>query len=242
VLHMLRHVVGDSDFFRILYVYATDPALKYSTASTQDFIAICESVTGKELDYFFQQWVYGENVPTYDFAWRWTEDGDSSKLIITIAQQAGRTIPSVFIMPLDIRIKTTERDTTVTVTNDAQEQTYTFPLRSRPVLVQLDPEGWVLKKVINTNDNLPTEFVLQQNYPNPFNAGTTIQYLLRTQSDVSLKVYDMLGRELETLVNTRQDAGIHEYRWIPRSIASGVYVYRLVAGEVRLQRKMVMLY
>jgi hypothetical protein len=100
----------------------------------------------------------------------------------------------------------------------------------------------VLKKVINSNDNLPTEFVLQQNYPNPFNAGTTIQYLLRTQSDVSLKVYDMLGRELETLVNTRQDAGIHEVRWIPNSIASGVYVYRLVAGEVRLQRKMVMLY
>jgi aminopeptidase N len=241
VLQMLRHVVGDSDFFRILYTYATDPSLKYSTAATQDFHTICETVTGTDLDYFFQQWVYGENVPTYDVAWRWREDGDSSKLIITIAQQAGRTTPSVFIMPLDIRITTAERDTTVTVMNNAQEQTYTLPLRSRPVLVQLDPEGWVLKKVINTNDNLPTECVLQQNYPNPFNAGTTIQYLLRTRSDVTLKIYDMLGRELETLVNTMQDAGIHEVRWIPKSIASGVYVYRLKAGDVRLQRKMIAL-
>lgn len=238
VLHMLRRVVGDSVFFRILYTYATDLKLKYSTASTKDLHTICETVAGMDLDHFFQQWVYGENVPTYDFSWRWTEDGDSSKLTFTIVQQAGRTIPSVFIMPLDVRIKTQDLDTIVTVLNNAQEQSYSFPLRSRPDLVQLDPDDWVLKKLINSNDILPAEFVLHQNYPNPFNAGTTFQYILRSRSDVTLKVYDLLGREIETLVKTRQDAGIYEYRWTPKSIASGIYVYRLAAGDVRLEKKM----
>jgi aminopeptidase N len=66
VLHMLRHILGDSIFFRSIYTYANDPALKYSTASIGDFKSVCETVSGKDLTYFFQEWIYGESFPEYN--------------------------------------------------------------------------------------------------------------------------------------------------------------------------------
>lgn len=105
----------------------------------------------------------------------------------------------------------------------------------------LDPDRWILKLAISDKDRLPSEYILEQNYPNPFNAATNIVYRLRQQGEVTLKVYDVLGREIATLVNARQIAGVYEYQWIPFACASGIYFYRLVAGNMYLQKKMVLL-
>ena len=67
VLHMLRHVLGDSVFFRSLRSYANDPTLRYSTAAIRDFQNVCETVSGKDLNYFFQEWIYRDGFPRYDF-------------------------------------------------------------------------------------------------------------------------------------------------------------------------------
>ena len=69
VLHMLRHVVGDSMFFRILRTYAADTRFRYGTASTADFQGVCEAVAGKSLGYFFDEWIYGESYPRYTLRW-----------------------------------------------------------------------------------------------------------------------------------------------------------------------------
>ncbi len=84
----------------------------------------------------------------------------------------------------------------------------------------------------------PRTFELSQNYPNPFNPSTVISYQLPISSEVSLKVYDMLGRELQTLVNTRQDAGRYAVLFNATSLASGLYFYRLQAGTFVETRKM----
>ena len=84
----------------------------------------------------------------------------------------------------------------------------------------------------------PRTFELSQNYPNPFNPSTVISYQLPVGSEVSLKVYDMLGRELQTLVNTRQDAGRYTVLFNATSLASGLYFYRLQAGTFVETRKM----
>ncbi len=84
----------------------------------------------------------------------------------------------------------------------------------------------------------PRTFELSQNYPNPFNPSTVISYQLPISSEVSLKVYDMLGRELQTLVNTRQDAGRYTVLFNATSLASGLYFYRLQAGTFVETRKM----
>lgn len=87
---------------------------------------------------------------------------------------------------------------------------------------------------------VPTEFVLAQNYPNPFNPSTIIRYELPTTSDVSLKVFDMLGREVATLVKARQASGMYEVNFNATGLPSGVYFYRLQAGSFMQTKKMVL--
>ena len=82
---------------------------------------------------------------------------------------------------------------------------------------------------------------LSQNYPNPFNPSTTISYELSQNAFVTLIVYDLLGRQVETLVNDRQNAGSHSVRFGASSVPSGVYFYRLRAGTYRDTKKLLIL-
>lgn len=82
---------------------------------------------------------------------------------------------------------------------------------------------------------------LDQNYPNPFNPSTRIQYSLEQAGNVSLRIYDMLGREIQTLVNENQNAGMHVVEFNAKNFASGVYLYRLEAGSFIQVRKMILM-
>ena len=77
----------------------------------------------------------------------------------------------------------------------------------------------------------PDHYALDQNYPNPFNPTTSIQYQLCEDGFVMLKVYDILGREVTTLVNEQQRAGYYKTSFRPSRLASGVYFYRLQVGS-----------
>ena len=88
---------------------------------------------------------------------------------------------------------------------------------------------------------LPQEVAMKQNYPNPFNPTTTISYQLSAVSDVKLVVYDMLGREGAVLVNEKKGPGSYEVKFDGSNLASGVYFYRLTAGQFAQTRKMVLL-
>jgi hypothetical protein len=78
---------------------------------------------------------------------------------------------------------------------------------------------------------LPTEFALNQNYPNPFNPTTMIRYQLPKASMVTLKIFDVMGREVTTLVKEQKEAGYYEVQWNARNCASGVYFYTIRTGE-----------
>jgi hypothetical protein len=96
------------------------------------------------------------------------------------------------------------------------------------------------------NAGIPVTFALEQNYPNPFNPSTTINFALPKDAGVSLKVYDVLGREVRTLVNDKVNAGYHEVVWDGRNafgaqVASGMYIYRITAGDFTSSKKMMML-
>jgi len=95
--------------------------------------------------------------------------------------------------------------------------------------------------VKTANNGIIRGYRLDQNYPNPFNPTTVIDYQLPAMSIVSLKVYDMLGREVQTLVNGRQEAGLHSVTFNPRFLASGLYFYRLKAGSYSETKKLVVL-
>ncbi|MBI4535209.1 MAG: T9SS type A sorting domain-containing protein [Ignavibacteriae bacterium] len=84
---------------------------------------------------------------------------------------------------------------------------------------------------VRPTDEVPAVFALEQNYPNPFNPTTTIKFSIPHTSDVTLKVYDLLGREVATLLNDTKPMGTYEVTWNAANLASGVYFYRLTAGS-----------
>jgi hypothetical protein len=87
----------------------------------------------------------------------------------------------------------------------------------------------------------PTEFAVKQNFPNPFNPSTSIKYELPRTTHVSLNVYDMLGREVATLMNEEKSAGVYTVHWDASGIASGVYFYRLKAGDFVQTKRMLLM-
>ncbi len=114
--------------------------------------------------------------------------------------------------------------------NDFQQITFTASTTSASV----DPN----------NKNLKV-FALMNNFPNPFNPSTVIRYQLSASSNVSLKIYNLLGQEMRTLVSSRQNAGWHTVQWDARDnygkqAASGVYLYRLTAGNFSETKKMIL--
>jgi hypothetical protein len=103
--------------------------------------------------------------------------------------------------------------------------------RSTPIVdVEARPDG-----------ALPKDFGLKQNYPNPFNPLTTIQFSVPNSSVVSLRVYNLLGIEVTSLINERVSAGPHLVDWNARGVASGIYFYRLKAGDFVETKKMILL-
>jgi len=92
-------------------------------------------------------------------------------------------------------------------------------------------EQW--NKEILVEVNPPDKYEMFQNYPNPFNPATTIGYQLPVKSNIKLKIYDMLGKEMVTLVNKTEEAGFHKVEWNAQTYASGIYIYQLSAKSER---------
>ena len=90
-------------------------------------------------------------------------------------------------------------------------------------------------------DNLPSNFLLMQNFPNPFNPSTIIQYQIPESGLVTLKVYDILGREVKTLINQYQKEGKYKIKFMSNNLASGVYFYRLTEGHFSDIKKLVLI-
>ena len=118
-------------------------------------------------------------------------------------------------------------------------------------LIAVLPDGMVLtlSPITGIDTRLPgvaEAFELKQNYPNPFNPTTTINYSLKQTVDVKLTIYNVLGQEVRTLVNRRQEAGYQSIVWdglnnYGARAASGVYIYRIEAGDFVQAKKMILM-
>jgi len=110
-------------------------------------------------------------------------------------------------------------------------------------LKQIDNDGkYSYSKEITVELNaIPTEFSLSQNYPNPFNPSTTIEFSLPKEADVILKVYNLLGQEVATLLSTQMKAGYHKVKFDASGISSGVYLYKIQSGDFSAVKKLILL-
>ncbi|MGA3286546.1 MAG: T9SS type A sorting domain-containing protein [Bacteroidota bacterium] len=156
-------------------------------------------------------------------------------------------------------LKFTEKDITLTTLKANEEQTASFTFsvnKSAKVNKEdtlrftiTDKTGQTWTKEIKISITPPTTYELYQNYPNPFNPTTTIEYQLPgtgTRLNVSLKIYDAIGREITNLVNEQQAPGYYQKTFDASRYASGMYIYRLVATDEQnkqhvFQKKMVLL-
>jgi aminopeptidase N len=242
VLHMLRHVLGDSVFFQALRSYVNDPRFRFNVATTEGFQSVCESVSGKELSYFFNEWIYGEKFPRYAYEWSAKASGLAYEVTIQISQVTGTTNPAFFTMPIDFKVSTSGWDTTVVLFNSSNDQTFSFTVPHEPTSVALDPNMWILRDI--EESLIPTRYTLEQNYPNPFNSTTTIVFSIPPvgiRQDVSLRVYDLLGQEIAVLVKGVFLPGTYRATLDASGLASSVYYYRLKAGEFSGTRKLLLL-
>ncbi|HEY6626507.1 MAG TPA: T9SS type A sorting domain-containing protein, partial [Ignavibacteriaceae bacterium] len=110
---------------------------------------------------------------------------------------------------------------------------YTYRLK------QIDFDGtFTYSEELNVEVELPLEYALEQNYPNPFNPSTKIKYSIAEDGLVKIAVFNMLGEEVATLVNTQQKAGRYEVNFNASGLSSGVYVYRIEAANYTASKKL----
>jgi hypothetical protein len=118
---------------------------------------------------------------------------------------------------------------------DLLSGSYTYRLK------QTDYDGsFAYSDEVEIDIDQPSVFYLGQNYPNPFNPSTNIKYSIPADGNVSLKVYDLLGKEVATLVNEPQQAGTFDVVFDGANLASGVYYYQLITGELTATKKLML--
>jgi aminopeptidase N len=246
VLHMLRRVMGDDEFFTLLHDYYTSHA--YGNTVTADFQADAETVYGQSLDWFFQQWIYLAGYPDLDFSWVVSGNGPDYSVTISIDQtQEVDTLTPYFKLPLDWRIHTAGGDYDFPVWMEAvQHQEYVLTVPDQPEDVQLDPDHWLLAKFPGGID------VHLRN----FQALTDPQGILLTwevDSDETGDSYRLYRQEVGDsliaisspsdihpsaktwqLVNSAPITGQNPYYYLDKDVASGrnyCYQLRVVRGE-----------
>jgi len=244
IVHMLRMHLGDSLFFKTLREYLDHPQFSYNAATVTDFRSVAESVSGQDLDFFFNQWLYGVSHPKYSIQWRDSLATDGQHWLNLRVQQAINSTPSFFTARLPFVVRFAIGDTTIRLWNDQQVQTYSIPVRETVVGIEFDPDYHILKEVLGITrvkefDVAPLRFRLDQNYPNPFNPSTRIAFELAEASRVQLKIMDNLGREVDVLSDEVLPAGLHAINYVPLTLSSGTYYYRLVTSQGILTKRMV---
>jgi hypothetical protein len=123
-----------------------------------------------------------------------------------------------------------------TIVRDTSNVNFTIRVGSGSPLV---PEGSPQSGVAAAS--LPTEYMLEQNYPNPFNPQTMISFALPKAAIVSLRVYDLMGREVAELVNEEKSAGQYTVRFDARDLPTGLYICRMTASEFSASHKMMLI-
>jgi hypothetical protein len=99
----------------------------------------------------------------------------------------------------------------------------------------------VMVRIDDQSPRIPIQYALLQNYPNPFNASTIIRYSLPVSADVTIEIYDILGRKVETLLQGEQPAGYYQVVWDARDASSGIYFYKIMTPGHSETRRMILI-
>jgi aminopeptidase N len=246
VLHMLRHVMpSDSIFFAIFPDYGE--TFKFGNASVEDFRQKAEEHYGGDLGWYFQEWIYDQGHPQYNYAWASSDLGGGDYEIALQIEQIQIDAPPVFEMPVDLRVLTLSYDTTIVVWNDAAYQEFrdTLTLPAAPTGISFDPDNWILDEhwqvpfgIAEENRRIDAAPRVFRAAPNPFRESVTIVVPTGpVTSGRSLEVLDVAGRRVRQL-----SLGPDESRvvWeglddLGRPLAGGLYFVRTAGSQSTLK-------
>jgi aminopeptidase N len=242
VLHMLRGIVGDDKFFKILQTYIASKNA-YGNALTEDFQAIAEQVYGQKLDYFFKQWIFGENYPKYKFQWSSQPLVDGTLRVKLDVSQSTNINPTFFIMPIQLKVPIGLGDTTITVFNNKQSQSFEFNLKAKPQNIIFDPNNLILKDV-ETLSVLATEPQVFDNFglvifPNPSAGDIDVSFRLAKPAFVKIMIIDFSGKEILTQPEGKLLMGNYSRNLKISQFQSGTYILNLNVDGQNESRKLV---
>jgi hypothetical protein len=184
--------------------YSQNPQFKYKNASTEDLQASFEGSSGMDLGFFFEQWIYDEYWPFYYFNFGQNTNNELY-FVIHQAQQELYGYRPVYEMPVQVRINYSGGgDTTIMVWNDQQTQTYYVSLDEEVSSILIDPDKWILRKVLFDPDiPVAVEESTQGNgvtvYPNPFTSALSIETAWITDGPINILIRDLSGRVITNL-------------------------------------------
>ncbi len=222
-IRVLHYLLGDSMFYKVCKTYQTRFA--NSNASTQDFNDLVNELSGKNYDFYFEQWIYGVGFPTYTTTWNQTNGKFYLKVKQTNTQNGG-----LFSLPIAFTLKRATGDTFLILDINTSEHNFEFPIGGTISSVVIDPNVWILKNSTLTKDaslsiGEQAETLGLLAYPNPGEGMLWFEPSL--QSTVWLEVIDLRGRICMTL------SGKEGFDL--RQLQAGIYVLRLRDQEGRQQ-------
>ncbi|NOX47930.1 MAG: T9SS type A sorting domain-containing protein [Chlorobi bacterium] len=237
VVHQLRYVLGDDMFFEAIKAYTGDTAyFRYKSATTTDFNAKVSEVSGQNLDWFFEEWIYQPNHPLYANTYSFDETGTGQYAVNFKASQVQANAP-FFTMPIEITVEFSDNsDTVVRVFNDENNQNFMFLFEKEPVNVFFDKDNQIVLKqaslTVGVEEGVAVEgFKLLPNQPNPFKNSTRISYSLAVAGNVTVSILDGKGNLIKTLVDEKKGAGKYSIDFDAKGLAAGIYYCRLQSGE-----------
>jgi len=250
VEHMLRFVLGDTAweqpglYYKALRAYRD--SFPYGTVSTEDYQRVNEQVSGMDLDWFFDEWIYQAGYPKYALNWFGRQEGDSWDVVFDVAQNNGAQAPNCFHMPVEFEVMTTAGPALVRFPVVSNPQRTVIRMPGQPQSVTFDPNRWLLEQHTLTSgieNQLDPEFgvpgpVLHAIVPNPVRGPARISFSLPNAKDASLRVYDVAGKLVNTLWSGRAAAGRHSVN-LGNVLPGGTYLVRLTVGGDTRTRKLV---
>ena len=236
VLHMLRQLIGDTNFFNAYETYFDHH--KYATATTNDFIDHVE-IEYPDIRWFFDQWVYGEGYPVYDITSNWVQQGSDWNITINIDQI--QTVSTFFRMPVEFLVTGSSQDTLLTFWNDVLNQEETFTIPFEPVSVEFDPSVKILSsEVLGIDEQTsPPENGVGTLFlgPNPAFSAVTLNWQGTGNMELQFSVYDLSGRVVQRGVLEPEERNLNL-----AGIPAGTYIVDVTApGNVRQASRLVIL-
>jgi len=191
VLHMLRHIMGDSSFFVCLQGYFDHHS--FGPTNTDHFRDHVEAEYG-DIDWFFDTWVHDWGYPVYDLQYSWVQSG--SDWDVTVDLEQVQTIGPVFTMPLEFSIVGSSADSLVVMWNDQQTQSEVFTVPFEPIAVEFDPGHYVLSLHLTGMEFDPQQPVVGTLHfsPNPVLSVTALSWEGTEGEDLTVRMFDLSGR------------------------------------------------